>query len=755
RNCWPASSTGILMEIGRRTFERFDFHFPCKRWRVATRIEEPTPSMKILRRIKDALFITFGAVACSSRALAQSTPPLPPTPPGYITGHWNFDDTNSWSGPANFAPLSFSNIVGVPSWEGNALWVDSTAPAWLQYPVVEPAGHTNLVCAQGTLSVWVWPDWTSGSLGGTGPSDWGRIVDVGQYSTNANLGWLGLYFSPDGNSLIFSGQSNGYGADFVSAPIAWDNSGWHLVCITWSPTNSAIYLDGQLASTNGTGAVYCPGPAMLVTGFFVGSDTGTGSEQVRGVLDELRIWNYPLDSGSISNIYAAESGQVWPTPTGSGDGSLGLDGGINGSDGIGFPGSGSNGGFAPDFNSGGSGTPQMSCPPGSLCLEIWQPGTNIFNSDSNSVTLILHGTTNDNSTTYQLVSSTNLGAGWTVDPTSLENPGQDWTPLTVSIADRPTLFFRARNSGLDTDGDGLPDWWELKYGLDPNNPDTGNTGIPDGYKTDGIGDGYTYLQKYQMGIAPNVWATPQAPSNVRVSVDPVTSAVIITWSPASGAVTGYTVTREDDDGYSQSATVFTVGLTNELVDTNYPPYLGPLAHPSDYSVVANYTSGDTSTYGDGGYINPQPLDLVPYILSSVDGSAVVATSYIPSGVVKLRLTLYDPNDLFSPLTNMDVSVNSLMDGSITLSSTSFPYDPNGIDWYMQGVPASGQPSLETAFLGYTWPANYDGSTELNENASFLLRAASLTAPFVGAPTTTTQDVLAIFDSDEERSAFEL
>src|SRR5581483_1224840 len=114
RNCWPASSTGILMEIGRRTFERFDFHFPCKRWRVATRIEEPTPSMKILRRIKDALFITFGAVACSSRALAQSTPPLPPTPPGYITGHWNFDDTNSWSGPANFAPLSFSNIVGVP-----------------------------------------------------------------------------------------------------------------------------------------------------------------------------------------------------------------------------------------------------------------------------------------------------------------------------------------------------------------------------------------------------------------------------------------------------------------------------------------------------------------------------------------------------------------------------------------------------------------------------------------------------------------
>ncbi|ASB50186.1 hypothetical protein CDL62_14090 [Alkalitalea saponilacus] len=27
---------------------------------------------------------------------------------------------------------------------------------------------------------------------------------------------------------------------------------------------------------------------------------------------------------------------------------------------------------------------------------------------------------------------------------------------------------------LDTDGDGIPDWWEIKYGLDPENPDDGN-----------------------------------------------------------------------------------------------------------------------------------------------------------------------------------------------------------------------------------------------------------------------------------------
>ena len=33
---------------------------------------------------------------------------------------------------------------------------------------------------------------------------------------------------------------------------------------------------------------------------------------------------------------------------------------------------------------------------------------------------------------------------------------------------------------LDSDGDGLPDFWELENGLDPQNPDTNNNGTPDG-----------------------------------------------------------------------------------------------------------------------------------------------------------------------------------------------------------------------------------------------------------------------------------
>ena len=49
---------------------------------------------------------------------------------------------------------------------------------------------------------------------------------------------------------------------------------------------------------------------------------------------------------------------------------------------------------------------------------------------------------------------------------------------------------------IDSDGDGMPDSWELMYGLNPNDPSDA--------VLDCNGDGYTNIEKYINGIDPRV-----------------------------------------------------------------------------------------------------------------------------------------------------------------------------------------------------------------------------------------------------------
>ena len=196
-----------------------------------------------------------------------------------------FADTNGWTSDYGYAPVSFTNLTSSDLGNGSALVVNSTSPAWLQFPVVETGGSANLTVNIGWVIFWFAPDWSSTNQGGAGPGEWGRLLEVGGYTPDSSFGLWSLYVDPAGENLYFSAQTNDYSGNFctyVTAPIAWTTNYWHFIDCTYSATNTALYLDGMLA-TNGPPITNYPGPPALANGFFLGSDSN-GIYQAQGMM---------------------------------------------------------------------------------------------------------------------------------------------------------------------------------------------------------------------------------------------------------------------------------------------------------------------------------------------------------------------------------------------------------------------------------------------------------------------------------------
>ena len=211
--------------------------------------------------------------------------------------HWTFNDTNTWVGEAGQMPLEATNVVGIPDWSSNAVLVQAASPAMLAYNVMEADGNTNLDCQNGSILFWFRPDWSSADLGGTGPGTVGRLIDIGSPNPAEAGAWWSLHFSASGTALRFETASNGVTMSSLIGTSSWYAGEWYQIALTYSPTNSALYVDGQLLASAG-GRLYVPDAATLAKGFRIGSDVD-GDNQVGGAFDELITFDYPLGATNI------------------------------------------------------------------------------------------------------------------------------------------------------------------------------------------------------------------------------------------------------------------------------------------------------------------------------------------------------------------------------------------------------------------------------------------------------------------------
>ena len=414
---------------------------------------------------------------CSFSVVAQEPPGAGggKSSPSYTPlDSWSFYDNTNWTSDYGYAPVSFTNLNFSYLGNGSSLVVDTNVPAWLQFNVVENDGTTNLTVDSGTVMFWFATSWSSTNSGGTGPGEYGRLIEAGAYTTNSSFGWWSIYVDDVGANLYFSTQTNDLSGTFTTnfcVPIAWTTNYFHHVVLTYSSTNTALYLDGTLATSGPPLTVY-PGPDVLTNGFFIGSDS-KGVCHAKGLFNSLYTFNVPIDAGTIQDVFTRNYGYYMINPNNFAMAKM------------------SSGSYAPSTGP----TPNVVTGQGNLqvlgAADTCSYGTNAFNVWITNITASLasDGTMNvtfaiaggQDGYYYDVFAGTiltsPLGNGyWT-----WQGQGQHCYVYSLSNLPQGTVFL-ILGTPLDTDGDGLTDAYEnLVSKTDPNNPDTDGDGIPDGW----------------------------------------------------------------------------------------------------------------------------------------------------------------------------------------------------------------------------------------------------------------------------------
>ena len=222
---------------------------------------------------------------------------------------WTFQDNVYWTSDRGYAPVSFTNLNFSYLGDGASLVVNSNVPARLQYNAIEGDGTTNLTVDIGSITFWFAPNWASTNVGGSGPGEWGRLIEVGGYSPDSSYGLWSIYVDDVGQNIYFSAQTNDLSSNlttYVSAPISWTTNYWHYIALTYSTTNTDLYLDGILATSGPPITIY-PGPDVLANGFYMGSDSN-GVLQAQGMFNNVYTYNLPVDGGVIQEWFYREYG---------------------------------------------------------------------------------------------------------------------------------------------------------------------------------------------------------------------------------------------------------------------------------------------------------------------------------------------------------------------------------------------------------------------------------------------------------------
>ncbi|MBN8247525.1 MAG: hypothetical protein J0L84_08785, partial [Verrucomicrobia bacterium] len=407
--------------------------------------------------------------------------PWPASAVPQLLGAWPFDDPSLLAGYRSDAPVVSSNLFLVPSPWGYGVRLSPDLPSSLRLGVRQVNTNGDFSVRNGTVSLWLRPDWSPG--GPLAPSVATPLVEVGSPGA-ARTGWWAWLVNPGGHEVQFLGQARGQEVTWLRAPVAFRSNQWMHLALTWSPTNSALYVNGARV-TQGAGVTHWPALAERSSGGWgLGGDV-TGLRRLRADFDLLLTANHPLPAAGIAGQFASA---------------------------VASQGSGATPEGALASMAAGSefGAPTL---PANHRSGLWIESA--LGAMSGAPGGWLRGTTAG--VRYEIFAAGAMAGPWSLDQSVVGTLGQNWTAFSLASPDIPNGFavaspfadadadglsdeFERRVSrtsiaSADSDDDGMPDGWEVQHGLNPNEGDGHKD--PDG---DGIVNALEYLHGRNPGV---------------------------------------------------------------------------------------------------------------------------------------------------------------------------------------------------------------------------------------------------------------
>ena len=197
-----------------------------------------------------------------------------------LTHFWKFENNGSPS--IGSITLTSTNGVTYDAGKYNFSSAQCGSSRWFT------TSSTIVLSNEFTISAWI----NANRGPGNAALELGMIV--------AGLGSTNGYFRVQTNFIYLANDGE---AKTVTATNAIPSNVWTHVAGTCTATQQAIYVNGARVNTANLGVPFVIRVNTIGTGYRVAAEGGE-RYSLRGLLDDLRIYNRPLSSGEVFNIYS-------------------------------------------------------------------------------------------------------------------------------------------------------------------------------------------------------------------------------------------------------------------------------------------------------------------------------------------------------------------------------------------------------------------------------------------------------------------